>query len=64
MLKENGSEYNLSEKINNVHFLPCFGVCTPTQYALSCKIQKLSIYTNQMKSKYYVGTPMLMEKLL
>ena len=43
--------------------LLCFEVYTPTQYALSCKIQKLHILVNRKISKYYLGTPMLKEKL-
>ena len=37
--KHNYSEYNLTKKYK-MHFLLCFGVYTPTQYALSYKIPK------------------------
>ena len=40
MLKQNGSEYNMTEINIQCPFLHCFGVCTPTQYALSYKITK------------------------
>ena len=48
----------MSEKIYNFLFY-FFGVYTPTQYALSCKIPKFEYYANRKKSKYYVCTPML-----
>ena len=44
--------------------LLCFGVYTPTPYALSCKIQKFHIFANQKKSKNYLGTRMLKAKYL
>ena len=44
--------------------LLCFGVYTLTQYALSYKIPKFYFYVNRVKSKYYLGTPMLKAKLL
>ena len=44
-----------------VYFLLCFGVHTPTQYALSCKIQKVYFYANRKKSKLYLGAPKLKE---
>ena len=64
MLKENGSEYILLEKIYNALF-----------YSFLKYIQKLSmlsqvIYRNskftsiKKKSKYFIGTPMLKLKLL
>ena len=40
MLKQNCSEYNLSEKNIQCTILLGFGVYTPTQYALKCKIPK------------------------
>ena len=61
--KKNSSEYILSEKVYSPILL-CFGVYTPTQYSLSCKIQRFSFYINRKKSKYYLGTPMLKAKLL
>ena len=42
-------------------FLLSFNVYTTTQYALSCKMRKLYFYANREKSKYYLGTPMLIE---
>ena len=39
----------------------CFGVYTPTQYALSCKIVKFKFYAHRKKSKYYLGAPKLKE---
>ena len=44
--------------------LLCFGVYTPTPYALSFKIQEFYIKANQKQSKYKVGTPMLKAKLV
>ena len=44
--------------------LLCFGVYTPSPYALSCKIQKFHIYANPKESKYYLDTPMLKANLL
>ena len=41
-------------------FLLCFGVYTPTQYALSCKIPKW-FYANRKKPKSYLGAPKLKE---
>ena len=55
--------YSLRKNIQCLILL-CFGVYTPTEYALSCKIQKFYIYANQKKSKYNLGTPMLIAKLL
>ena len=45
-------------------FLLCFGVYTPTPYALLCKIEKFNIYANRKKSKYNLGTPKVKAKLL
>ena len=42
------------------YFLLCFGVYTPTQYALSCKIPKLLFYENRKQSKY-LSSPKLKE---
>ena len=39
-----------------------FGVYTPTQYALSCKIPKFKFSMNQKISKKYLGSPKLKEK--
>ena len=38
-----------------------FGVYTPTQYALSYRIQKFKFYVNRKKSKLYLGAPKLKE---
>ena len=56
----------ISSVIKNTQcpFLLSFGVYTPTQYAVSCKITKFKYYENKKKSKYYLGTPMLKSKLL
>ena len=42
-------------------FLLCYGVYTPTPYALSYKIQKLKFYANRKQSKRYLGAPKLKE---
>ena len=47
--KQNCSEYYLSLKNIQCPILLCFGVYTPTPYALSCKIEKFHIYANQKK---------------
>ena len=44
--------------------LLCFGIYTPSSYALSCKIKKFNMLANRKKSKYYLGTPTLKTKLL
>ena len=41
--KQNFSEYYPSEKNIQCPILLCFGVYTPTPYALSCKIEKFYI---------------------
>ena len=38
-----------------------FGVYTPTQYALSCKIAKFKFYTNRKNFNYNLGTQRLQE---
>ena len=63
MLKQNCSEYNLSEKIYNARFFSDLDY-TPIPYALSCKIQKFYIQETRKKSKYYLGTPVLKKKFL
>ena len=41
--------------------LLCFGVYTPTLYALSCKIHKFQFYVNRKISKYYLRATKLKE---
>ena len=63
-LKENFYEYNLSKKNIQCPILPCVGVYTTTQYAVSLNIPKFYNYANRKKSKYYLGTPMLKAKYI
>ena len=45
------------------NFRHCFGVYTPAQYALSCKMWKFQFYVNRKKSKYYLKHAMLKKKI-
>ena len=63
MLKENGSEYNLSEKIYNALFYSDLEYIHNSIYLLM-ENTKILILPELKNSKYYLGTPMLKTKFL
>ena len=63
MLKENGSEYSLSEKIYNALFYSDLEYIHHSIFFLMENTEIL-ILPKLKKSKYYRGTPMLKAKLL
>ena len=63
MLKENGSEYNLSEKIYNAFFYSDLEYIHHSIYLLK-ENTKILILPELKKLKYYLGTSMLKTKLL
>ena len=63
MLKENGSEYSLLEKIYNALFYYVLEYIH--QFSMLSRVQyRNSNFTRINKSKYYTGTPMLKAKFL
>ena len=63
MLKEYGSEYNLSEKIYNALFYSDLQYINHSIY-FPMENTEIQILPELRKSKYYLGTPMLKAKLL
>ena len=63
MLKQNCSEYNLSEKIYNALFYPVLEYIYQLSIPSHVKYEIL-ILPESKKSKYYVGNAMLQTKLL
>ena len=63
MLKENVSEYNLSEKIYNALFYSGLGYIHHSIYFL-VESTEIRILPESKKSKCYLGAPMLKTKFL
>ena len=63
MLKENGSEYNLSEKIYDALIYSDLEYIHHSIYLLM-ENTKILILPELKHSKYYLGTPMVTTKLL
>ena len=61
MLKENGSEYSLSEKTYNAFFYSVLEYIHQLNMLSHVKYRNSNFTRNEKKSKYYLGTPRLKE---
>ena len=64
MLKQNCSEYNLSEKIYNALFYSVLEYIHQLNMLSHIKYRNSIFYVNRKKCKYYLGTPMLKAEFL